>query len=473
MHPPLNLLIVILAKARLVISAAVTVHVLLRKRDVRAALGWIGVAWLSPVVGGLLYFTFGINRVTRRALNFGLPGQSSRDTDGTGSKPAVAPNIAALSDISQTISRQPLLPGATASIMHGGDETYPAMLAAIRGARHSIALASYIFRYDAAGRPFVEALIEAHRRGVAVRVLLDGVGCGYLRPAVYRRLRRAGVPVARFLHTWIPWRMPFLNMRNHKKLLVIDGALGFTGGLNIWAPGSRRLCPHRYAHDVHVRIAGPVVRQLMDTFAQDWSFITDEALEQPIWWPQLAPLGAVFARGVRSGPDADLDTIETVLGAALAQAQHRVRIVTPYFLPDQRLQFAIAQARLRGVRVDVVIPDKTDLFFMDWAMRAHLRFLAEPLANVCLSGPEFDHSKIMTVDGTFCLFGSSNWDARSLRLNFEFDVECYDATLTAQFDAIIDATMTRSRRLDVNALAAAPVLLRLRDAAVRLLLPYL
>ena len=142
--------------------------------------------------------------------------------------------------------------------------------------------------------------------------------------------------------------MPFLNMRNHKKLLVIDGAFGFTGraehlGARLTTPRRRR-----YARRRARPLAGPVVRQFMETFAQDWSFITDEALEQPIWWPQLEPEGTVFARGIRSGPDADLDTLETVLGAALAQAQQRVRIVTPYFLPDQRLQFAIAQARLRG-----------------------------------------------------------------------------------------------------------------------------
>ena len=269
--------------------------------------------------------------------------------------------------------------------------------------------------------------------------------------------------------------MPFLNMRNHKKLLIIDGAFGFTGGLNIWALGSRRLGAHRYSHDFHVRIAGPIVRQFMERFAQDWSFITDESLEQDIWWPPVQPQGAVFARGIRSGPDADLDTLETVLGAALAQAQQRVRIVTPYFLPDQRLQFAIAQARLRGVAVDMVIPEKTDLLFMDWAVLGPFAVLwpAPSGRRLTYPAPEFDHSKIMTVDGAFCLFGSSNWDARSLRLNFEFDVECYDAGLAAQFDAMIDQKICRSQKLDRARLMSAPRWAQLRDAAVRLLFPYL
>ncbi len=344
----LGLTLFAFATVRMAVSIAVTLHVLLRKSDVRAALGWIGVAWLSPVIGGPLYFLFGINRVTRRALNFRRPGQTARAPDGREGRPAVSRAIANLADIGQTVTRQPLMPGAKAVILRGGDDAYPVMQAAIRHAQHSIALASYIFRDDAVGGPFIEPLIDARRRGVAVRVLLDGVGSGYCRPSVLRRLRAGGVPTARFLHTWVPWRMPFLNMRSHHKLLIIDGAIGFIGGMNIWSLGSARVGGLRYAEDVNVRVEGPLVGQLIEIFAQDWSFTTDEILDQPVWWPALAQQGTVFARGVASGPDADIDTLETILGAALTQAQWRVRIVTPYFLPDQRLQFAIAQARLRG-----------------------------------------------------------------------------------------------------------------------------
>ena len=174
------------------------------------------------------------------------------------------------------------------------------MLEAIRNARHSIALASYIFRHDAVGRAFVAALIEAQTRGVAVRVLIDSVGSGYFWSGTLRDLEAGQVPTARFLHTWVPWRMPFLNMRNHKKLLIVDGKVGFTGGLNIGSDHSRRLAKKRneYVDAVQVRIEGPVVSQLMQTFAQDWSFTTGEALEGDAWWPDSAPTGRVFARGI-------------------------------------------------------------------------------------------------------------------------------------------------------------------------------
>jgi cardiolipin synthase A/B len=250
------------------LAGTVTVHVLLTKSDVRAALGWIAVAWLSPVFGAVLYFVFGINRVTRRALDFAKLEHERGSATGPDAWPPVPPNIAALSAIAQRVTGSPLIAGNTASVLRGGDEAYPSMLAAIRNARHSVALGSYIFRDDLVGRSFIGALIDAHKRGVEVRVLIDGIGSGYILSSPLRDLEAAGIPTARFLHTWVPWRMPFLNMRNHKKLLIVDGTVGFTGGLNIGADHSRQRAPKDYVDGVQVRVEGPVTRQLMDTFAR-------------------------------------------------------------------------------------------------------------------------------------------------------------------------------------------------------------
>jgi cardiolipin synthase len=459
--------------AYVLVAGTVTAHVLLTKSDVRAALGWIAVAWLSPIFGALLYLVFGINRVTRRALHFTKLEHQRGSVTGPDAQPAVPANIAALSAMAQRVTGSPLIAGNAVSVLHNGDEAYPVMLAAIRDAQHSVALASYIFRNDAVGRSFIDALIEARKRGVAVRVLIDSIGSGYILPATLRRLKAGQVSVARFLHTWVPWRMPFLNMRNHKKLLIIDGKVGFTGGLNIGAENSARLTSKNYVDGVHVRVEGPVTRQLMDTFARDWSFTTGEVLDQDAWWPPINSAGPVFARGIHSGPDADMYKLETILGAALAQAQTRVRIVTPYFLPDQRLQFAITQAELRGVSVEILVPERCDYVLLDWAMRAHLRFFRNTPATIYLSPSPFNHAKLMTVDGQWCLIGSSNWDTRSLRLNFEFDLECYDRALTADIDALIERKISQSRRLTQNELTSIPKWTQLRDAAVRLLLPYL
>jgi cardiolipin synthase len=243
--------------------------------------------------------------------------------------------------------------------------------------------------------------------------------------------------------------------------------------MNIAAEHSHRLNRGGYVDDVHFLVDGPVARSLMDAFARDWTFTTDETLDQDYWWPQIPEAGTVQARGLRSGPDADLYKIEMLAGAALSLARKRIRIVTPYFLPDQRLQFAIAQACMRGVEVDIVLPAVSDHAYMQWAMYGHLRFFKHIPANIYLSPPPFDHSKLMTMDGEWSLIGSSNWDARSFRLNFEYDLECYDPALTGALDAIIDAKIAGARKLSYPELLARPVSIRLRDAAARLLMPYL
>lgn len=458
----------------LILALSVTADVLLKKSDVRAALGWIAAAWLSPIFGSLLYYMFGINRVTRRALRLRRFGESHAKPGSDGAEPVASPNIALLAQVGQRITESPLVAGNAITVLEGGDEAYPAMLAAIAGARKSIAMASYIYRDDVAGKAFTEALIAAKDRGAEVRVLLDGVGTGYIFSGAFNRLHAGGVKTARFLHTWMPWRMPFLNMRNHRKFLIIDGALAFTGGMNIDAAQSRRLAGHRpLIEDVHFKIEGPVVRSLMDAFARDWTFTTDEPLDEDHWWPPIAEAGAVQARGLGSGPDADLYKIEMLAGAALTLARKRLRIVTPYFLPDARLQFAIAEACMRGVEVEIVLPEKSDHLYMEWAMMGHLRFFKHIPIKFYLSPPPFDHSKLMTVDGEWALIGSSNWDTRSFRLNFEYDLECYQPDLTARLDGIIEGRIAHGRKLSHAELATRPVLIRLRDAAARLLLPYL
>ena len=461
-----------LAVLHVTLAVIVTIDVLLKKSDVRSALGWIAAVWFAPVLGSLIYYMFGINRVSRRALKFSRLREKQADPFSAPDVEA-APNIRQLCAVSGRVTHSPLTGGNAFAILQDGDEAYPQMLAAIRAAQRSLAMSSYIFRNDAAGEEFAQALIDAVKRGVEVRVLLDSVGIGYIYPEIFYRLRRGGVKAARFLHTWLPWRMPFLNMRNHRKILVADGATAFVGGINIGAENSARLSGTRQIHDVHFRVEGPVVRMIMDAFARDWSFTTTESLEADCWWPVLKPAGTAFARGLRSGPDSDIYRLETVLGAALSLAQRRVRIITPYFLPDSRLQFAIQQAALRGVTVEIVLPQKSDQRIMQWAMLGHLRFFRYVQAHIVTTPPPFDHTKLCTIDGEWSLIGSSNWDARSFRLNFEFDLEVTDRQLTSALDALIDARIATGAVVTADMLAAEPLWKRLRNAAARLLMPYL
>ena len=452
-----------------VIAALVTVHVLLRKRATGSAVGWIGLSWFAPITGGLIYFVFGINRVQRRARR--LRRQHRHTSPPDWPAPDEDEHLDPLKRGVGRITERPAAPGNALDIFHDGDQAYPAMLAAIAAAKHSIGLSSYIFDADATGQQFIDALAAAKARGVAVRVLIDGVGGGYLTSHAYHHLRRAGVAVDRFLHTSLPWRMPFLNLRSHKKILVIDGSTGFTGGMNISADNVMASHPKTPVQDTHFRVTGPVMEQLVDAFVQDWAFVTDEELDGDAWYPALSPNGPATSRVIDSGPDQDIEKVEFAILQAIACARQSVQVMTPYFLPDDRLITALSLAAMRGVAVDIIIPSASDHRMVDWATRANLGPLLEDGATIWLSPPPFRHSKTMVVDGEWCLVGSSNWDMRSFRLNFEMCLEVYDRTLAQTLTELMESS--RGQKLEAAHLAERTTPLRLRDAAIRLVLPYL
>ncbi len=468
-----ELLAEILAVVHGLAAGAVTVHVLLSHREVRSAIGWIGLAWLSPLVGFSIYLAFGINRTGRRAsaMDVGLAGEGTAD-DSAALGATHPKNIVTLSRFGGALTGLPLTLGNALTPLRNGTNAYPAMIAAIDGAEHSVALASYIFRNDSAGGMFIDALIRAKQRGVAVRVLVDGIGSGYFFHPAVRRLREAGISAELFLHEWLPWKMTFINLRNHKKLLVVDGTVGFTGGMNISDANVAGDKPIE-VRDVQAQLEGPIVRHLMLTFARDWEFTTGEALEDAVWWPEHAEVGPVAMRGITSGPDESVGRIEAVWSTAIEEAEERVRILTPYFLPEDRLLEVLRRAALRGVRIELIVPEHTNHFYVNWAVRAHLEAVPLEMIDCYLTPEPFDHSKLMTVDGHWAALGSANWDARSMRLNFEFLVECYDQGATEAIDALIDRKLIGAVQLTRGALERRSVFGKLCDASARLFLPYL
>lgn len=469
------------ASGLLVITAAgAVVHVLLYKEEVRAAIAWVGLIVLVPLVGPALYYLIGINRIRRRAVALRretttrrsphppealAPAEIARRLDN-----AEAKELAHL--VSQVTGR-PLLPGNRVQPLPGGDEAYPAMLEAIESARLSVSFVTYLFDNDGVGRRFVEALAAAHRRGVEVRVLIDAVGARYSRPPPDRALRARGVPCARFLPT-ISARVPWFNLRNHRKILVVDGRIGFTGGMNVREDFLSSEKPRHPGLDLHFRVEGPVVAHLRDVFAEDWEFTTGESLAGNAWFPSLSRAGDTVARGIADGPDADLDVLNFTLLGAIAAATRRIRIVTPYFLPDPALVYALNTAALSGLEVDIVVPERGNLRLVSWAMWAHIPLFVGKGCRIWLSPrTPFDHTKLMVVDDYWVLFGSSNWDPRSLRLNFEFNVEAYDRDLAGTMHELIDRRIGRARRLTGEELSSRRLPVRLRDSAARLLTPYL
>ena len=454
----------------LVLAAFVTVHVLLNKREVASAVGWIGFAWFAPITGSLVYALLGVNRVQRRAQL--LRPQDRRRINGDDwPSPWDDDNLDSLRRGVGRLTGRKLLPGNSLEIFQNGDAAYPPMLACIATARASIGLSSYIFRNDHWGGKFIEALLAAQQRGVEVRVLIDGIGGGWLLSRAYRRLRRHGVPAARFLHSLLPWRMPFLNLRSHRKVLVIDGTIGFTGGMNIGDENVLATQPKKPVQDTHFRVEGPVVCQLTAAFAQDWAFVTNENLDGDAWFPDLMEPGRAPARVVDSGPDESIEKVEFSILQAAACARSSIEVMTPYFLPDERMITALALAAMRGVAVDVVVPAHSNKTSVDRATRANIGPLLKAGVNIWQSPPPFRHSKVMVVDQEWCLVGSTNWDIRSFRLNFELCVEVYDKGLAEALGAVMAAS--RGAALTEADIARRSLAGRLRDAAWRLLMPYL
>ena len=454
-----------------------TGHALLCKRDTRAAIIWITAIWTLPLIGPLLYLVLGVNRIRRRAVKLGVHSSLSRPVPDNLGEPehSGAEHLQHIARVVSRITSQPLTAGNHITPLINGDQAFPAMLAAIAAAKTSVSLCTYIFDNDPSGRQFVAALEQAVKRRVAVRVLVDSAGCRYSFPPISWRLRLAKVPFSKFLPTSLltPWRVASINLRNHRKSLVIDGKIAFTVGMNIRHGNVLELKPRSPVQDLHFRVTGPVVTELQEAFANDWAFTTGEILDGDTWFPAPDETGEVIARVVTDGPDADFEKARWTLLAALAEAQTCIKIVTPYFLPDYALITALNLAALRGVRVDIVLPAKNNLPFVHWASCAMWWQVLERGCHIWLSPPPFDHSKLMIVDGHWVLFGSANWDPRSLRLNFEMNVEAYGRTFATDVEHIFDKKIAAAREVSLEEMDGRSVFIKLRDSIARLFSPYL
>jgi cardiolipin synthase A/B len=472
----------VLSAVVFVATVAASGHAVIYKREPRAAALWIIVIWLVPAAGPILYLLLGVNRVRRRAV--AMRGDMVRhrtiphviSVDSASPETSVAPEpeeFRLLARLVEHVSSRPLLPGNNLAALVNGAEAYPAMLEAIESATESVGLSTYIFDGAGAGERFVEALARSKERRVEVRVLIDAVGANYSWPPVSRSLRSHGIKVALFNPRMVPRWLPAVNLRNHRKILVVDGKIGFTGGFNIkreyWNPESEASA----YRDLHFRLSGPVVSHLSEVFADDWQFTTSEALRGEKWFPALPVCDGMLARGVDAGPDENFERLRWVIIGALNAARRSVRVVTPYFLPDAGIVSALNAAALRGVEVDILLPEHSNLAYVHWAMFGQIWQVLERGCRVWLSSGQFDHSKLMIVDEEWAFLGSANWDARSLRLNFEFNVECYSAEFGCQLAQMVRARLSESRLLSLEEVDSRPLPIRLRDGIARLFAPYL
>ncbi len=446
-----------------VLGAAIAcIHVLLKKKESRSAQVWLIICIFIPYLGPFSYFLFGINRIETRARKLREPVDEFVATTA----PEVFEHRFAL--VGRRVVQQPARSGNSVRALENGESAYPAMLHAIEQAHSFVYLSSYIFSNDHIGHSFVSALAAAMRRGVEVRVLVDAIGEWYSLPRIKREMARAGIPYRRFLPPrWFP-PFGYVNLRSHRKLLVADGRVAFTGGMNI---GERHVMDRfgrRHADDVHFELRGPVVEDLVGVFIDDWQFAANELLEPEL--PKLDRVGDCWCRVVPDGPNEDLDKLASVLQGAIANAEHSVSIMTPYFLPERDLLVGLQTAAMRGVDVRVVIPERSNLPYVDWATRHVLSELTRKGVRVFTRQP-FSHAKLFSADDRYALIGTANLDPRSLRLNFELGVEVFDEEFAAGVGRLIRSD--DDPEIDTAELQARSLPRRLRDATFALFTPYL
>ncbi len=476
----------ILAALSIITGTVGAIHAAMTKEDVRSAIGWVGVMLLSPLVGALIYLIAGVNRMRRTSK---LQNHLIRTEDGRFSFEGFVADpqtiaekfgnrFCAMKTLGDRVTRFQLVGGNRIEMLDSGDAAYGAMLEAIDAAERSILLESYIFDRDRAGLRIADALVRAVYRGVTVRVLVDAVGARYSVPSILAHLSKRGVDVDVFNGNVIMGlRLPYANLRTHRKIIVVDGTIAFTGGMNIREGFTREFAGDAMARDTHFRLRGPIVADLFAIAAEDWRFTSGEDLTDDPCWTIAAPDGeaggGMLMRAVASGPDRNLETNHRMLMGAFSIARRSIRIISPYFLPDRELISALITAARRGVDVDIVVPAKNNLTLVDHAMTGQFDQLLKNYCRIWRAQGAFDHSKLVSIDGAWAYVGSSNLDPRSLRLNFEVDIEVLDATFSKEIGERIGHAMTGAAEVTLEGLRARPFALRLIDRVLWLGSPYL
>jgi cardiolipin synthase len=473
-----------LAVLSVVLGVPAAIHATMTKQEVRSALGWVGIIILSPILGAVVYAIAGINRMRRSSIELqrlqlrdrGPEPEDEYDVTGESVARRFGQRFASMKLLGDKVSRHGMCTGNRIVLLSGGDMAYDAMLGAINRAQRSILLETYIFDRDPIGLRFADALIAAAGRGVEVRVLIDAVGARYSVPSIVGHLQDGGVTVRVFNGNIVMGlRLPYANLRTHRKILVIDGATAFTGGMNIRAGFTTEFAGEARARDTHFKVEGAVVADLFEVAEEDWHFSSREVLEGEAWSVRrsIGRRSSTLMRVVPSGPDRTNEANQKMLMGAFSIARNSILIMSPYFLPDRELISALVTAAMRGVDVEIVVPAVNNLTLVDRAMTAQFDQLLKGGCRIWRATGPFNHSKLMTIDGRWSYVGSSNLDPRSLRLNFEIDLEVMDPAFSQQVAGQIRPLLAQAQPVTLASLRAQPFATRLLNRVLWLGSPYL
>ncbi|HRX71779.1 MAG: cardiolipin synthase [Candidatus Competibacteraceae bacterium] len=473
-------LIALLPFAWLLWIVLVALGLILERRSPAATLAWLLALLFMPYFGFLVYLLFGPRRLRRRRLRYGRARerliQSTRDLRPDHAIPEGFPDAGLERQIAlllARISQGAPAPATGVTVLETGDACYEAIETAIAAAQHHIHLEYYMWQPDQVGTRLRDALIEKARHGVQVRLLLDAIGSDRINHRFLQPLQDAGVQVAWFNPIGLRrFRLKYVNFRTHRKIMVCDGRVGFTGGINISDEHSQILCRNDAWRDTHLRIEGEPVHRLQFIFLEDWYFATDQAPFEDKFFPRFAETTGHWLQIVESGPDNNRHAIAKLYFAAIAGAQRQLLLATPYFVPSEALTTALVTAALRGVNVQVLAPKNSDSRLVTAAARSYYDELVSAGVAIHEYGPPMLHAKLMVVDERIAAVGSANFDNRSLMLNFEAIAVLYDAGLAATLAHSFAADLRCASRY-VKPGRRATLSQRLGESTARLLSPLL
>lgn len=455
--------------------ASVAVVIILQRRSAAATLAWLFALVFLPIIGLVVYRLIGPLRLERKKLK------------RTANRKLVAESLQALASlnddsvehlqlatVAMELGEASPLRADELDVYLDGATTYDAMLAAIAAAVHHVHLEYYIWEPDTIGTRLRDLLVERAGRGVTVRMLVDGTGSNNLSRAFLRPLRAAGVHIAWFNPVHLrSLRLRRPDFRTHRKIVVCDGRVGFTGGMNITDAHSAQLSAE-YWRDTHLRVTGAAVWPLQRMFIEDWSFATDALCPMDAdTFPAPLREGAHLVQIVGSGPDSAAFAIHKVLFTAINQATDRLWLTTPYFVPDEALLTALITAGLRDVDVRLIVPKRGDSRLVDLAARSYFPELIAAGVKVYEYETRFIHAKTVVADADIAVIGTANLDNRSFRLNFEVAAVVYGAAVNQILADAFAADLRESRELTAADLARQPLLRRFGQATARLISPLL
>ncbi|MFM7151732.1 MAG: cardiolipin synthase [Gemmataceae bacterium] len=471
--------VTLIASIHTVLLAVFIPLVLVKKRDSTVAVAWCLVVLLMPIVGSLLFWAFGSNYVQRRIRKKRLH-RSEFDVDhpparreATRGKAGTMESPHELAKIAYELDAFPVSIGNRVTLFHETTLAYEGILSAIEAARHHVHLEFFIIRGDATGRCLIDLLTAKARAGVQVRLLYDAVGSLFFPLRLLQPLRQAGGQVEAFLpvnpfRSWIR-----VNLRNHRKIVIVDGQSAFTGGMNIGDEYLGKNKTFGYWRDTMLRVDGPAVAAFQRIFSEDWDYASGQSFTEPDYFPEISIQGDHTVQVMESGPDQTMNSLREIYFAAIVAAKKRLWIASPYFVPDNGLLDALRLACLRGVDVRLLCLLRPDHLVSFYASRYYWADLLSFRGRVYQYHKGMMHSKIVIVDEDWAVVGSANLDNRSLHLNFEAGIALYNHEQVVELARHYLKDLEDSIPLDNWTFAQRPFLARLLENGCRLFAPIL